>query len=152
MWWNGRLTSWMCSRQICSNCVMLSCQYRPISPCWIYAMKNLRQFWRQKRVQRSTSKVYLIKRPVRVYYIENSYFKLYISWYYCFYCIIYWINVALVSIKYLFKKSCANFCFCRNHQNPLVVCIWYKISPSNLWRWTIRWINTFLFCTFATKI
>ncbi len=24
MWWNGRFTSWMCSRQICSNCVMLS--------------------------------------------------------------------------------------------------------------------------------
>ncbi len=26
MWWNGRFTSWMCSRLICSNCVMLSCQ------------------------------------------------------------------------------------------------------------------------------
>ncbi|XP_065813935.1 high choriolytic enzyme 1-like [Labrus bergylta] len=25
MWWNGRFVSWMCSRQICSNCVMLSC-------------------------------------------------------------------------------------------------------------------------------
>ncbi len=31
MWWNGRFTSWMCSRQICSNCVMLSCQYGPKS-------------------------------------------------------------------------------------------------------------------------
>ncbi len=25
IWWNGRFASWMCSRQICSNCVMLSC-------------------------------------------------------------------------------------------------------------------------------
>ncbi len=27
MWWNRRFASWMCSRKICSNCVMLSCQY-----------------------------------------------------------------------------------------------------------------------------
>ncbi len=46
MWWNGRIASWMCSRQICSNCMMLSCQYGPKSlrnvskPCWIYATKN----------------------------------------------------------------------------------------------------------------
>lgn len=26
MWWNRRFPSWMCSREICSNCVMLSCQ------------------------------------------------------------------------------------------------------------------------------
>ncbi len=31
MWWNGRFASWMCSRQICSNCVTLSCQYGPES-------------------------------------------------------------------------------------------------------------------------
>ncbi len=31
MWWNGRFALWMCSRQICSNCVMLSCQYGPKS-------------------------------------------------------------------------------------------------------------------------
>ncbi len=31
VWWNGRFVSWMCSRQICSNCVMLSCQYGPKS-------------------------------------------------------------------------------------------------------------------------
>ncbi|KAF7652374.1 hypothetical protein LDENG_00097700 [Lucifuga dentata] len=31
MWWNGRFVSWMCSRQICSNCVMPSCQYGPKS-------------------------------------------------------------------------------------------------------------------------
>ncbi len=31
MWWNERFTSWMCRRQICSNCVMLSCQYEPKS-------------------------------------------------------------------------------------------------------------------------
>ncbi len=29
MWWNER--SWMCNWQICSNCVMLSCQYGPKS-------------------------------------------------------------------------------------------------------------------------
>ncbi len=46
MWWNERFTSWMCRRQICSNCVMLSWQYDqhlwemfPTS-CWIYATKN----------------------------------------------------------------------------------------------------------------
>ncbi len=31
MWWNRRFASCMCSRQICSNCVMLSCQYGPKS-------------------------------------------------------------------------------------------------------------------------
>ncbi len=31
MWWDGRFTSWMCSQQICSNCMMLSCQYGPKS-------------------------------------------------------------------------------------------------------------------------
>ncbi len=31
MCWNGRFTSWMCRRQICSNCVMLSYQYGPKS-------------------------------------------------------------------------------------------------------------------------
>ncbi len=31
MWRNERFTSWMCSRQICRNCVMLSCQYGPKS-------------------------------------------------------------------------------------------------------------------------
>ncbi len=42
-----RFTSWMCSRQICSNCVTLSCQCEPNNlwgmfptPCWIYATKN----------------------------------------------------------------------------------------------------------------
>ncbi len=38
-----RFASWMCSRQICSNCVMLSCQYGPksiLNPCH----KELRQF------------------------------------------------------------------------------------------------------------
>lgn len=27
MWWSRRLTSWMCSGQICSSCDMLSCQF-----------------------------------------------------------------------------------------------------------------------------
>ncbi len=46
MWWNGRFSSWMCSRQICSNCVTLSCHMDQYlwgmfpTPCWIYATKN----------------------------------------------------------------------------------------------------------------
>ncbi len=73
MWWNGRFTSWMCSRQICSNCVMLSCQYGPNS---LRNVSNtllnlchgeLRRFWRQKGVQPGTRKVCLIKWPVSVY-------------------------------------------------------------------------------------
>ncbi len=73
MWWNGRFTSWMCSRQICSNCVMLSCQYGPKSlrnlsnTLLNLCHEELRQFWRQKGVQPGTSKVYLIKWPVSVY-------------------------------------------------------------------------------------
>ncbi len=58
------------SRQICSNCVMLSCQYGPKSLRNVYNTllnlrhEELRQFWRQKGVQPGTSKVYLIKWPV----------------------------------------------------------------------------------------
>ncbi len=50
VWWNGRFTSWMCSPQICSNCVMLSCQYGPKSPrnasnTWLnLCHEELRQF------------------------------------------------------------------------------------------------------------
>lgn len=33
MWWNRRLTSWMCSQNICIHCVMLSCQYGLVSVC-----------------------------------------------------------------------------------------------------------------------
>ncbi len=75
MWWNGRFTSWMCSRQICSNCVILSCQYGPKSQRNVSNTllnlyhDELRQFWRQKGVQPGTSKVYLIKWPVSVYII-----------------------------------------------------------------------------------
>ncbi len=63
MWWNGRFASWMCSRQICSNCVMLSCQYRPKSlsnvsnTLFNLCRGELGQFWKQKGVQPSTSKV-----------------------------------------------------------------------------------------------
>ncbi len=70
MWWNERFTSWMCSRQICSNCVMLSCQYGPkslrnVSKTLLnLCHEELRQFWRQKG--KVTSKVYLIKWPVSV--------------------------------------------------------------------------------------
>ncbi len=66
-------TSWMCSRQICSNCVMLSRQYeskylRNVSNTLLNLRhEELRQFWRQKGVQPGTSKVYLIKWPVSVY-------------------------------------------------------------------------------------
>ncbi len=72
MWWNGRFTSRMCSRQKCSNCMMLSCQYGPkslrnVSNTLLNICHNeLRQFWRQKWVQPGTSKVYLIKWPVIV--------------------------------------------------------------------------------------
>ncbi len=72
MWWNGRFASWMCSRQICSNCVMLSYQYGPKSLRNVsntllnLCHEELSQFWRQKGVQPVTSKVYLIKWPVSV--------------------------------------------------------------------------------------
>ncbi len=46
--------SWMCSRQICSNCVMLSCQYGPKSLRNVcntllnLCHEELRQFWRNR--------------------------------------------------------------------------------------------------------
>ncbi len=70
---NRRFASWMCSRQICSNCVMLSCQYGPKSLRNVsntllnLCHEELRQFWMQKWIQPSTSKVYLIKWPMSVY-------------------------------------------------------------------------------------
>ncbi len=70
---NGRFASWMCSRQICSNCVMLSCQYGPKSLRNVsntllnLCHEELKQFWWQKGVRCGTSKVYLIKWPVGVY-------------------------------------------------------------------------------------
>ncbi len=73
MWWNERFSSWMCRRQICSNCVMLSWQYGPKSVRNVsntllnLCHEELKQFWRQKGVQPDTSKVYLIKWPVSVY-------------------------------------------------------------------------------------
>ncbi len=75
MWWNGKFASWMFSRQNCSNCVMLSCQYGPKSLRNVsntllnICHEELTQFWRQKGVQHGTSKVYLIKWPVSVVYI-----------------------------------------------------------------------------------
>ncbi len=54
MWWNWRFALWMCSRQICSNCAMLSCQYGPKSLRNVsntllnLCHKELRQLWRQK--------------------------------------------------------------------------------------------------------
>ncbi len=69
---NERFASWMCSRQICSNCVMLSCQYGPKSLRNVSSTllelyhEQLKQFWRQNEVQPGASKVYLIKWPVSV--------------------------------------------------------------------------------------
>ncbi len=57
---------------ICSNCVMLSCQYGPTSlrnvsnTLFNLCHEELWQFWRQKGVQPGTSKVYLTKCPVCV--------------------------------------------------------------------------------------
>ncbi len=79
MWWNGRFALWMCSRQICSNCVMLSCQYGPKSLRNVsntllnLCHEEFIQFWRQKWVQPGTSKVYLIKWPVSVYICISIY-------------------------------------------------------------------------------
>ncbi len=73
MWWNRRFASWMCSRQICSNCVMLSCQCGPkplrnVSNTLLnLCPEELRQLWRQKGVQPGTSKVYLYRVCVCVY-------------------------------------------------------------------------------------
>ncbi len=75
MWWNRRFASWMCSRQVCSNCVMPSFQYGPNSLRNVsntllnLCHKDKRQYWRQKWVQPGTSKVYQIKWPVSVVYI-----------------------------------------------------------------------------------
>ncbi len=70
MLWYRRFASWMCSWRICSNYVMLSCQYglkslRNVSNTLLNLYhEELRQFWRQKGVQ--PCKVYLIKWPVSV--------------------------------------------------------------------------------------
>ncbi len=62
----------MVKQQICSNCVMLSCQYGPTSLRNVsntllnLCHEELRQFLRQNGVQPSSSKVYLIKWPVSV--------------------------------------------------------------------------------------
>ncbi len=99
MWWNERFTSWMCRRQICSNCVMLSYQYGPKSLRNVSNIllnlchEELRQFWRQKGVQPGTSKVYLIKWPVSV----------------CIYIYIYmWATKAVISSTAIFAAISNN--------------------------------------------
>ncbi len=73
-------------RQICSNCVMLSCQYWPKSLRNVsntllnLCNEELTQFWRQKGVQPGTSKVYLIKWQVIVY-IYSKYWMIIIKYY-----------------------------------------------------------------------
>jgi len=81
MWRNGRFTSWMCRRQICSNCVMLSWQYGPTSLRNVsntllnLCHEELKPFLRQMGVQPGTSNVYLIKWPVSV--CTNIYIYIY---------------------------------------------------------------------------
>lgn len=60
MWWNRRVTSQMCSRQICSNCVKLPFQHES-TPQRIKAVLKL------KGVQFSAGKVYLMKWLVSIY-------------------------------------------------------------------------------------
>lgn len=67
MWWNSRFTSQMYSWQTCSNCLMPS--WTKISSSLLnLCYKELRQFWKQEGVKSSTSKAYLTKWPVSVYY------------------------------------------------------------------------------------
>ncbi len=104
MWWNERFTSWMCSRKICSNCVMLSCQYGPkslrnVSKTLLnLCNEELRQFWRQKGVQPGTSKIYIIKCPVSVCVCMYVYIYIYIYIYiymYVFVCVYITLNCLL---------------------------------------------------------
>ncbi len=117
MWWNGRFASWMCSRQICSNWVMLSRQYGPKSLRNVsntllkLCHEELRQFWRQNGVQPSTSKVYLIKWPVNVY----IYIYIYI------YMVRIWFFVALKCLHW-FSFTC----------DQASMCIRYRIACVNL--------------------
>jgi len=98
MWWNGRFTSWMCSRQICSNCVMLSCQYGPKSLRNVFntllnlCLEELRQFWKQKGVQPN-------KVPVSVYsiYIHLTDMVTRYIWYSS--CLLLWQSVEHISVK-----------------------------------------------------
>ncbi len=71
MWWNGRFASWMCSRQICRNCVMhhinidqksLNVSNTLLNLC----QEKLKAVLKVKGVHPGTSKVYPIKWPVSV--------------------------------------------------------------------------------------
>ncbi len=94
MWWNGRFASWMCSRQICSNCVMLSCQYGPKSLRNVYNTllnlyhEALRQFWRQKGVQpvlaRWPVSVYCVYIYIYILYIKKVIIQSNLLWYWMF--------------------------------------------------------------------
>lgn len=74
MWWNVRFLSWMCSRQIYSNCVMSTrTRISEDSPPWICAVK--------KGVQPGTSNVFIIKylwsacsNPNKVFSCPNLFF------------------------------------------------------------------------------
>ncbi len=77
-------------RQICSDCVMISCQCGPKSLRSVFntllnlCHEELRQFWRQKGVQSGTSKVNLIKWPVSVCVCVYIYIYIYIYIYYLY--------------------------------------------------------------------
>lgn len=57
MWWNGRFAAWTCNWQICSNCMMLSCQHGQESlskevsiPLLNLSHEESRVFWGKKRM------------------------------------------------------------------------------------------------------
>ncbi len=127
MWWNGRFASWMCSRQICSNCVMLSCQYGPKSQRNVsntllnQCHEELRQFWRQKGVQPGTSKVYLIKWPVSVYIynlvdkhvLMTHTYSIYVyTFIYLYYYILYSIKIYWLCKHNIFVLNIYHVCVC----------------------------------------
>ncbi len=93
-------------RQICSYCVMLSCQYGPkslsnVSNTFLnLCHEELRQFWRQKVVQPGTSKVYLIKGPVTVYVCKQYIVCMYVCVYIYIYIYIYILNILIYFYDY----------------------------------------------------
>ncbi len=82
MWWNGRFTSWMCSREIHRNYVMLEWQYGPKSLRNVsntllnLCHKELRQFWRQNGVQ----PILYIYIYIYIYTHVHTHNILYIQW------------------------------------------------------------------------
>ncbi len=135
MWWNERFSSWMCRRQICSNCVTLSWQYGPKSLRNVsntllnLCHEELRQFWRQKGIQPGTGKVYLIKWPVSLYLhiLEcNSWYRViyYMSVSFC----LLWIAVVAV-MKFVLHFSWVE----RQFVQCILKSLLYLNSSRNVW-------------------